>query len=207
MKRLLLTVASLALCACADEAITPAHLDADGALRYDVAHQSSLSSSASQTRFATAPAAAIDAVLARESGGALEDDTEFASDVGRINLHLRTSGLAGARPVSIRWIREDVVAEGTTGSTPVGTDAPAAGPAAAAAPAIEHDGVLQPSDKLVWADALEVRPGDVGAWRVEIRGITASAPLLYERHFTIRNPGDRTAVDAIAADTLGQNPR
>ncbi len=200
MKRLLLTVATFALCACADEAITPAHLDADGALRNDVAHQSSLSSSGSQTRFATAPAAAIDAVLAREAGGALEDDTEFTSDVGRINLHLRSSGLAGARPVSIRWIRQDVVADGTADATAAGTDA-------APAPAIEHDGVLQPSDKLVWADALDVRPGDVGAWRVEIRGITASAPLLYERHFTIRNPGDRTASTPIAADTRGPAQR
>jgi hypothetical protein len=186
VKRTLLTVAVFALCACADEAITPSHLDADGALRDDVAHQSSLSSSASQTRFATAPAAAIDAVLARESAGALEDDTEFMSDVGRIHLHLRTSGLAGARPVSIRWIRED--AAGTATSEPADAETP---PAQAPA-AIEHDGVLQPSDKMVWADALEVRPGDVGAWRVEIRGITASAPLLYERHFTVRNPAERS---------------
>ena len=195
VKRALLTLATFALCACADEAITPAHLDVQGTLRSDIAHQSNLTSSSAQTRFATAPAATIEAVLARESTGALLDDAEFTSDVGKVHLHLRTSGLAGARPVAIRWVREDVSADGS--AMPAMADLPGALSAA-----IEHDGVLQPSDKLVWADSLDVRPGDVGAWRVEVRGITASAPLLYERSFVIRNRADREGSRALSARTL-----
>lgn len=145
--------------ACADAPITSDQLAADGVLRGARAQAGfSIGRGATQS----ANVVQLSTVLAVTSGGALEDADRFAADVGQIHLHVRADGLDSARSVSFRWIHGDQ--------------------------AVVVPGELVSVGSLQHAASVDVRPHQVGPWRVEVVAddIRGEAPeVLYSREFTV----------------------
>ena len=145
--------------ACADAPITSDQLEADGVLR----------GARAQAAFSLEPGAVqranvvqLSSVLATQSEGALEDQDRFSAHVGTIHLHVRADGMDGARAVSFRWIHGDQ--------------------------AIIVPGTLSAAGALSHATSVEVRPHQVGPWRVEVatEGRDGEQPeVIYSREFTL----------------------
>jgi hypothetical protein len=155
--------AVLLVSACADAPITPDQLEADGVLRGAPRQQSDQAAfSAARGTMQRASVVALSSVLATQQGGALEDSDHFVASVGIIHLHVRADGIESPRPVVFRWIHGDQ--------------------------AIVVPGTLVSSGALQHAASVEVRPHQVGPWRVEVAtaGTSAEAPeVIYSREFTI----------------------
>lgn len=153
----------LSVPACADAPITPDQLEADGVLRGTPRQQSDQASfSAPRGAVQRASVVALSSVLATQQGGALEDRDHFVASVGAIHLHVRADGIESPRPVSFRWIHGDQ--------------------------AIVVPGTLETSGALQHAASVEVRPHQVGPWRVEVatQGSSAEPPeVIYSREFTV----------------------
>lgn len=160
MRAPLLTV--LFVVACADAPITADQLEADGVLRGAPRQPDQAAFSAHRGEMRQASIVALSSVLAVQNAGALEDRDHFDANVGAIHLHVRADGIESPRPVSFRWIHGDQ--------------------------AIVVPGTLASSDTMMYAASVEVRPHQVGPWRVEVAttGSGAEPPeVIYSREFTI----------------------
>jgi hypothetical protein len=149
----------VATTACADAPITPDQLQADGVLKGARA-QAGFSIGRSETQRASV--VQLSTVLAVTAEGALQDADRFAADVGEIHLHVRADGLDNARAVSFRWIHGDQ--------------------------AVVTSGELVSGGAMQHAASVEVRPHQVGPWRVEVVAddMRGEAPeVLYSREFTV----------------------
>jgi hypothetical protein len=156
-----LALGAVLLPACADAPITPDQLEPDGVLR-DAAHHDQAAFSAPRGEMQRASVVALSSVLATQAEGALEDSDHFVASVGVIHLHVRADGIESPRPVSFRWIHGDQ--------------------------AIVVPGTLTTSGALHHAASVEVRPHQVGPWRVEVAtdGSSGEPPdVIYSREFTV----------------------
>lgn len=145
--------------ACADAPITHDQLQADGVLMGARA-QAGFSIGRGATQRANV--VHLSTVLAVTSEGALQDADRFSSEVGHIHLHVRADGLDTARNVSFRWIHGDQ--------------------------AVVTSGELVSGGAMQHAASVEVRPHQVGPWRVEVVAddVRGEAPeVLYSREFTV----------------------
>jgi hypothetical protein len=159
----LLSCLFVALAACADAPITADQLEADGVLRGAPRQQSDQSAfSVPKGAVQRASVVALSSVLATQQEGALEDRDHFDASVGAIHLHVRADGIESPRPVAFRWIHGDQ--------------------------AIVVPGMLATSGALQHAASVEVRPHQVGPWRVEVAtaGTSTEPPeVIYSREFTV----------------------
>lgn len=148
-----------AMSACADAPITPDQLQADGVLMGARAQAGfSIGRGATQS----ANVVQLSTVLAVSSEGALQDADRFSAEVGQIHLHVRADGLDTARSVSFRWIHGDQ--------------------------AVIVPGELVSVGSMQHAASVDVRPHQVGPWRVEVVAddVRGEAPeVLYSREFTV----------------------
>lgn len=154
-----MSLVCLALSACADAPITPDQLEADGVLRGARAQAGfSVGRGAQQS----ANVVQLSSVLAVAAEGALQDSDRFSAEVGQIHLHVRADGLDTARSVSFRWIHGDQ--------------------------AVVVPGELVSGGALRYAASIDVRPHQVGPWRVEVVAddVRGEPPeVLYSREFTV----------------------
>jgi hypothetical protein len=155
----------VALPACVDAPISSEHLQPNGELRQAVYERAGITRDQELQQVRR-----ISAVLAAESGGALEDGHSFATDVGTVYLHLRADSLVISRPVIFRWTHD-----GTSQDVL---------------------GVLNPSETLGLAASHPIGQRQAGDWTVEVLGVPRdgnAAPVLFERTFEILAKADADA--------------
>jgi hypothetical protein len=158
---LLTLVPTLMVAGCADAPVTADQIQEDGTLR--ASQGLAQSSFSAQTAVpAVQTATQISAILAAQSGGAIDDAARFSADVGTVHLHLRAEGLVDAREVWFRWSHAD-----TTVLLP---------------------GRLEPAPEMRLASSFDIDPQHVGPWRVEVLGalsLQSEPTVLFERTFEV----------------------